>query len=513
MRPILLLAFCWLLSLPMNAQSRFWEGGVLLGISKMGGDLGDSQIKSTSDLNPAFGLMARRYFHTNLAFRLNLLHSRLSASDDNQPDLAQRGFSTQTPLTEFSIDFELDILGHRRNRKQVSRFNVSPYLLLGMGFAFTNPETTFTDIDNDDILLDEITAFSSTRFALPLGAGLRFNVSRNMAFALEVSTRATFSDFLDGVSYSANPQRKDWYGFGSVQAWYRLSPPDEDEDGIPDAEDMCPEKKGVRSASGCPDKDEDGVADSLDACVDVPGKAAFNGCPDSDDDGVPDSEDACPTQAGPKSTGGCPDTDGDGLADGLDQCPEEAGSVSNLGCPSEDLDKDGVENERDECPDLPGPAANNGCPYPDSDGDGIADLEDKCPTSIGTPERGGCPVIEIEKAAQYMLDFASRNVRFASGSDELLPASEGILFNIANVMRQYPDYRLKIESYTDNVGSPEFNMDLSRRRAQRCFDSLEEIGVPASRMKIFSYGENYPIATNITEEGRKQNRRVEFTLF
>lgn len=515
MRQFLLLALCWLLSLSLNGQSKFWEGGALLGISKMGGDLGDPQIQSTSDLNLAYGFMARRYFHTNMAFRLNLLHSRLSASDDDQPDLSQRGFSTQTPVTEFSIDFELDILGHRRNKNKDSRFNISPYVLLGMGFAFTNPKTTFGDADgeNGDILLDEITAFSSTRFALPIGAGLRINVSRRMAFAVEVSSRATFSDYLDGVSHSANPERKDWYGFGSIQAWYRLTPLDEDEDGVPDTEDACPLVKGERSANGCPDSDGDGVADKLDVCPDDSGELAFNGCPDSDGDGVPDSEDNCPAQSGPKNTGGCPDSDGDGLADGLDHCPEEAGPEDNLGCPSEDQDNDGVQDERDECPDLAGPPANNGCPYPDSDGDGVADLEDKCPTSIGIPEKGGCPVIEIDKSAQYILDFASRNIRFGINSDELLSTAEGILMDVASVMRQYPNYQLKIESYTDNLGTPEYNMDLSERRAQNCFDYLVKVGVPADRMKIFAYGESYPIATNLTEEGRSQNRRVEFTLF
>lgn len=483
----------------------------------MGGDLAGPDFKSVTDINPAYGLMARKYFHSNLAFRVNLLHTRLSASDGKDDQLASRGFSTETPLTELSIDFELDILGHNRNKKKGDKLHVSPYLLLGMGIAFTNPKTDYGDIDNGngngDLPLDEYLAVSGTRFALPIGAGLRFTVSRKLAFAVEVASRATFSDYLDGVSQSANPDRKDWYGFGSVQAFYRLSAPDRDEDGVADAKDLCPDIAGTKKASGCPDRDDDGIGNKFDICPDIPGIPAFEGCPDSDEDGIKDSEDGCPTMAGPKNTKGCPDTDGDGIADILDDCPELAGPSKNQGCPSDDLDKDGINNNLDDCPDLPGPAANDGCPYPDVDGDGVADLEDKCPDSKGTAENGGCPEIEISKDWQYLLDFASRNVRFAIGSHSLMPSSFGVLDGVARVMKQYPDYRLKIESYTDDLGTTAFNKDLSDRRAQACFQYLLIEGVAAERMKTIGYGEAYPIATNMTEKGRALNRRVEFTLF
>ena len=97
-------------------------------------------------------------------------------------------------------------------------------------------------------------------------------------------------------------------------------PPDRDHDGIPDAEDACPDVPGVRTddpkTNGCPpDRDHDGIPDAEDACPDVPGVRTddpkTNGCPlDSDGDGIPDTEDACPHERGPRDPdpkkNGCP---------------------------------------------------------------------------------------------------------------------------------------------------------------------------------------------------------------
>jgi outer membrane protein OmpA-like peptidoglycan-associated protein len=87
-------------------------------------------------------------------------------------------------------------------------------------------------------------------------------------------------------------------------------PADTDEDGIPDAQDQCPEIKGIAKYNGCPipDTDKDGINDEEDKCPTVAGVAKYNGCPipDSDNDGLNDEEDKCPTAAGPKENNGCP---------------------------------------------------------------------------------------------------------------------------------------------------------------------------------------------------------------
>ncbi len=83
-------------------------------------------------------------------------------------------------------------------------------------------------------------------------------------------------------------------------------PLDSDADGVPDAEDRCPDQPGPAATMGCPDRDGDAVADSEDLCPDQPGPAALSGCPDGDGDGVPDKDDRCPDKPGPASNFGCP---------------------------------------------------------------------------------------------------------------------------------------------------------------------------------------------------------------
>jgi serine/threonine protein phosphatase PrpC len=118
-------------------------------------------------------------------------------------------------------------------------------------------------------------------------------------------------------------------------------PPDRDGDGVPDAEDRCPDTPGLDQFSGCPDDDGDGVPYPDDACPEVSGLPQFNGCPDDDSDGVPYPNDLCPDEPGPSQFDGCPDTDGDGIPDNQDACPNEAGPSATNGCPTDGGDNGG----------------------------------------------------------------------------------------------------------------------------------------------------------------------------
>jgi outer membrane protein OmpA-like peptidoglycan-associated protein len=316
------------------------------------------------------------------------------------------------------------------------------------------------------------------------------------------------------VSVSGNPDKGDWYGLGTVQLLYKFTVTDRDGDGIADMEDACPELAGSALAAGCPDRDNDGVADTEDTCPDIPGVASLSGCPDSDNDGIADADDACPTQSGPAATGGCPDTDGDGIVDGMDDCPEEAGVAEYNGCPTRDTDGDGIVDSEDDCPEEVGTVSNNGCPAKDTDFDGIPDIDDDCPETAGSLANNGCPdsVSEPTESALQVLDFATRNVRFATNNDEFLPSAYAILDEVAQVLKEYPTYSLKIEGFTDSRGASDYNQRLSATRAQRCYEYLLTKGIPASRMQYLGSGESRPVASNLTEAGRLQNRRVEFSL-
>ncbi|MCB0632041.1 MAG: outer membrane beta-barrel protein [Lewinella sp.] len=210
------------MNLSLHAQKNNLEIGLFVGASVMGGDLVRSNLGSVSDANLAYGLILHKYVNANLAVRLNALNTRL-VSSDLKPSQSEDGqiFSSETSLTELSVLVEYDILGHRRNF-QATAGGLSPYIFLGAGAALTDPKPTFGE-DSEEVTLDKEANYSKTRFILPFGAGLRYNVSDKMALGFELGVRPAFSDYLDGISQSRNPDKNDWYGFGSFQFWYNLS--------------------------------------------------------------------------------------------------------------------------------------------------------------------------------------------------------------------------------------------------------------------------------------------------
>jgi outer membrane protein OmpA-like peptidoglycan-associated protein len=292
--------------------------------------------------------------------------------------------------------------------------------------------------------------------------------------------------------------------------WAFKGCPDTDGDGLMDKEDECPEIAGLVEFKGCPDSDGDKIIDKLDDCPEVAGLAEFKGCPDSDSDGIKDSDDACPQNAGPKENQGCPDKDSDGLFDFIDACPEIAGPKENNGCPWPDTDGDGILDKDDACPLLKGPAANKGCPYKDTDGDGLLDKDDDCPNTAGPIENKGCPIIEVEIVE--VLRTAFDNLEFESGKDIILEVSKVALDELADVLIKKATWKLEISGHTDNIGGENFNLVLSKKRAEALKNYLIFKGVDTNRLITFYFGETQPLIDNTTLEGRKKNRRVEMKI-
>jgi len=265
---------------------------------------------------------------------------------------------------------------------------------------------------------------------------------------------------------------------------------------------------GMALRFGARDADKDGVVDKLDECPDTPGLPEFNGCPDSDGDGIADKDDDCPRVPGLKKFNGCPDSDGDGIVDALDKCPKTPGLAEFNGCP--DNDGDGVADNVDRCPDVPGPIANAGCPWPDTDNDGVADKDDMCPDVPGPAANKGCPQMTEEDVAQ--LKEYARTIYFKTNSAEFTPKTYPVLDAIVVIMKKYPSARFRIEGHTDSVGSADYNLKLSQRRANAVRDYLISKGISPDRLEAVGYGETRPIASNRTAAGRAKNRRVEIIL-
>lgn len=146
----------------------------------------------------------------------------------------------------------------------------------------------------------------------------------------------------------------------------------------------------------------------------------------------------------------------------------------------------------------------------DKDKDGIADEEDKCPESAGTLDNKGCPAPSQEVIG--VMEMAMRGLFFKTGSDEIEPSSYAVLDNVVGIMKSHPEFNLFIGGHTDNTGGEELNMKLSKERANAARVYIINKGIENTRITAAGFGQTQPVAGNDTEEGRAQNRRVEFKI-
>jgi outer membrane protein OmpA-like peptidoglycan-associated protein len=265
---------------------------------------------------------------------------------------------------------------------------------------------------------------------------------------------------------------------------------------------------GLRFQFGAKDKDDDGIIDAEDACPEVKGLAAFKGCPDTDLDGIQDSADACPEEAGTPEMNGCPDQDGDTVADKDDACIDVAGLPVLKGCP--DADGDGVADQNDKCPTVKGEKSNGGCPWPDTDGDKVLDKDDKCPTVAGTVANNGCP--EVSEDTMKKLNDYAKTILFDSAKSSFQKQTYSVLQAIVAILKEYPTAKFSLEGHTDSDGKDDANLVLSQNRAAAVKSFLVENGIAADRLASEGFGEAKPVATNATKAGKAQNRRVEVKL-
>jgi outer membrane protein OmpA-like peptidoglycan-associated protein len=112
---------------------------------------------------------------------------------------------------------------------------------------------------------------------------------------------------------------------------------------------------------------------------------------------------------------------------------------------------------------------------------------------------------EIEKSGHV----AIYGIHFDTAQATIRPDSQGTLTQIAKLLTDTPDLKLRIEGYTDNVGQAAANQALSERRAQAVVTWLTSHGVAAARLAAKGLGAANPVADNSSEDGRAKNRRVE----
>ena len=137
----------------------------------------------------------------------------------------------------------------------------------------------------------------------------------------------------------------------------------------------------------------------------------------------------------------------------------------------------------------------------DSDNDGVYDEDDKCP---GTPAGA-----TVNAVGCWVLD----NVLFDFDKSIIKSMAYPLLDNVVKILEKNPAMQLQLNGHCDNVGTPEYNMDLSLRRANAVRDYIVRKGILSKRLGTQGYGFTQPVTLNGTDSGRAMNRRVELDPF
>lgn len=122
------------------------------------------------------------------------------------------------------------------------------------------------------------------------------------------------------------------------------------------------------------------------------------------------------------------------------------------------------------------------------------------------------PGVSVTNYGDYLVVNMPQDLLFAVDSAALSGSIVGDLRDVAGSLLRYPNSRIEVVGHTDNTGNASYNQDLSQRRANAVTSVLIQNGVPSGRVAAYGRGENSPVASNLTPDGRAQNRRVEIFI-
>jgi outer membrane protein OmpA-like peptidoglycan-associated protein len=278
----------------------------------------------------------------------------------------------------------------------------------------------------------------------------------------------------------------------------RTNGPDSDGDGLSDADELR-----YHTDPYNPDTDGDGLRDSYEIYT-------FHTDPtkwDTDGDGLSDGDEVRIYHTDPLNK----DTDGDGLSDG------DEVKIYHTDPLKKDTDGDGLDDGTEVNVSKTNPLD------PDTDHGGVKDgievaqhmnpldpSDDYLYSSNQPSSTETKPPVErkLDMSMHYLLN----GIVFNTGSTEISPVSVGILEKTYKVLKENPDLRVEIQGHTDNVGSAASNLDLSQRRAMAVRAWFIDKGIDGSRLTTKGFGFSRPVASNSSEAGRRQNRRIEFVI-
>lgn len=121
----------------------------------------------------------------------------------------------------------------------------------------------------------------------------------------------------------------------------------------------------------------------------------------------------------------------------------------------------------------------------------------------------GVQVIETQDSIRLVMPG---NITFKTDSADINSSFYPVLNSVAKVLNKYSNSTVMVSGHTDSTGSADYNLNLSKNRAQSVASYLQGQGVKASRFEVLGMGSSNPIASNSTAEGRAQNRRTEIKI-
>lgn len=120
---------------------------------------------------------------------------------------------------------------------------------------------------------------------------------------------------------------------------------------------------------------------------------------------------------------------------------------------------------------------------------------------------------KVERIGEGIKITFDSGLLFDVNKYDVKPAAQANLIRLAGILNKYPDTEILIEGHTDSTGTHDYNMDLSRRRAQSVANQLAGQQVLVSRLNQMGYGPDQPVASNSTPAGRAANRRVDLAIY
>lgn len=208
------------------------EIGVNVGASFYQGDLAPGFVGSYKTARPVVGIFYNRIFSPYLSGRVNVVFGALAGDDalNKKPAYMRlRNFNFHTPLAELSGMLVFNPFGTNVNPGELK---FAPYVFAGGGVSFLNVHRDWSKIDSsmthagsntyNGLIRDSATVPPHAVAIVPVGAGIKYSILPKIALIAEANYRFMFTDYLDGFSYAANPERKDAYYSVTIGAVYNF---------------------------------------------------------------------------------------------------------------------------------------------------------------------------------------------------------------------------------------------------------------------------------------------------